>query len=356
MDFSYLDDWMEEDAGTTELEGIGEGYRHIFVIVENEGGEAAPSTLEAMGQARHLADQIGVYVFAVPVGEGVEASGEALIAYGADRVLVFSDPALSATTYQPAMFVEVLADLVERYRPEILLLAATPLGSDLAPRLAQRLETGLISHCLRLEMDMAERLLLGTSAVLGGEVYHTVACPEARPQMATLVPGFFGAPYRDAHRSGVVEAVATDSNLAGMARNLDWIEMDVKVDLPPVPLSKAQIVVAAGRGMADEEGFALVERLAERLGGYVAGSRGAFDEGWIGEDRIVGVGGEFIHPDLYVACGVSGDIHHYFGLTDSKFIVSINPDRNAPINRIANMALLADARQVIPAMLAALEA
>jgi electron transfer flavoprotein alpha subunit len=333
MDFSYLDDWIEEEAGAPEVEGIGEGYRHIFVVVENEGGEVAPSSLEAMGQARHLADQTGIYVFAVLAGEGVEELGEALIAYGADRVLVVSDPALSAPAYQPEVCVEILAALVDRYRPEILLLAATPLGSDLAPRLAQRLETGLISNCLRLEMDMAERLLLGTFAVLGGEVYHSVACPEARPQMATLVPGCFGAPYREAHRSGTVEAVAMDFDLDGMTRNLDWIDMDVD----------------------DEEGFALVKELADRLGGQVAGSRGAFDEGWIGEDRIVGVGGEFIHPDLYVACGVSGDIHHYFGLADSKFIVSINPDRNAPINRIANMALLADARQVIPAMLAALE-
>lgn len=146
-----------------------------------------------------------------------------------------------------------------------------------------------------------------------------------------------------------------DSDLDGMTRNLNWLEMDVEVNLPPVPLARAQIVISAGRGMADKEGFALVKELADLLGGQVAGSRGAFDEGWIGEDRIVGVGGEFIHPDLYVACGVSGDIHHYFGLLDSKFIVSINPDRNAPINRIANMALLADARQVIPAMLAALE-
>ncbi len=355
MDFSYLDDGIEEEAGAPEVEGIGEGYRHIFVVVEHEGGEVAPSSLEAMGQARHLADQTGVYVFAVLVGEGVEELGEALIAYGADKVLVVSDPALSAPTYQPEVCVEILADLVDRYRPEILLLAATPLGSDLAPRLAQRLETGLISNCLRLEMDMAERLLLGTFAVLGGEVYHSVACPEARPQMATLAPGCFGAPYREAHRSGTVEVVAMDSDLDGMTRNLNWIEMDVEVNLPPVPLARAQIVISAGRGMADEEGFALVKELADRLGGQVAGSRGAFDEGWIGEDRIVGVGGEFIHPDLYVACGVSGDIHHYFGLVDSKFIVSINPDRNAPINRIANVAILADARQVIPAMLAALE-
>ena len=351
MDFSYIDDWMEEEAGAEETEELGEGYRNIWVVSETADGAMLPATLETMGQARDLADQIGVYVYGVLLGELVEASGEELITYGADRVLLAQDPAFAQ--YEPPVYVNTLADLVAQYRPEILLLPATSLGNDLAPRLAQRLDTGLISHCIKLDLDMSERLLLGTFPTLGGEVYHTAACPDARPQMATLQPGYFRTPYEDAYRSGDVQKV--DLELAGMTPGcLVWTDLDATVDLPTVPLSKAKVVVSAGRGMGDADGFTLIEQLAQALGGVVAGSRGAFDEGWIAEEQIVGVGGEFIAPDLYVACGVSGDIYHHFGLQDAKFILAINRDVEAPIMKRANMAVVGDARQVIPAILEAL--
>lgn len=349
MDFSYLDDWMEEEAGP-KVEEVGEGYRNIWVAAEAADGALLPAALQAMGQARELADQIGVYVYGVLLGDGVEPLGQELVAYGADKVLVADHSDLAE--YQPEVYVHVLACLVEQYRPEIMLLPATPLGNDLAPRLAQRLNTGLMSHCVKLSIDMAERLLLGTFAVYGGEMYNTVFCPDARPQIATLQPGYFRTPYQDTYRSGEVEAVEVD--LADMTGGLSWVDLDASVDLPAVPLTRAKIVVSAGRGMADAEGFALVEQLASALGGVVAGSRGAFDEGWIAEEQIVGVGGQFIAPDLYIACGVSGDIYHYFGLQEAKFVVAINPDEKAPIVKVANMAVVGDAKQVIPAMLEAL--
>jgi electron transfer flavoprotein alpha subunit len=351
MDFSYLDDWEEKEAGPG-IEEVGEGYRNVWVFAETADAALLTATLEAMGQARELADQIGVYVYGVLPGESIEPLGQELIAFGADRVLVTEHPDLAE--YQPETYTQALACLVDQYRPEILLLPATPLGNDLAPRLAHRLNTGLISHCIRLDLDMSERLLLGTFAVLGGEMYHTVACPKARPQIATLKPGHFRLPYEDTYRSGDVQAV--DVNLADVKGRLTWGTFDASVDLPAEPLSKAKVVISAGRGMADAEGFALVEQLAEALGGVVTGSRGAFDEGWITEEQVVGVGGQFIAPDLYVACGVSGDIYHYFGLQEAKFILAINPDENAPIIKLANMAVVGDARQVIPAMLEMLAA
>ena len=351
MDFSYLDDWTEEEAGP-EIEEVGEGYRNIWVFAETTGGTLPAATLEVVGQARDLADQIGVYVYAVLLGESIEPLGQELIAFGADKVLAAEYPDLAE--YQPEIYTHALACLVDHYRPEILLLPATPLGDDLAPRLAQRLNTGLTSHCIRLSLDMSERLLLGTFAVLGGEMYHTVACPDARPQIATLQPGQFRLPYEDTYRSGDVQTV--DVDLADIEGRLIWGAFDASVDLPPKPLAKAKVVVSAGRGMADADGFALVEQLAEALGGVVAGSRGAFDEGWIAEDQVVGAGGQFVAPDLYVACGVSGDVYHYFGLQEAKFIVAINPDENAPICKLANMILVGDAKQVIPAMLAAFAA
>lgn len=351
MDFSFLDDWAEEEAGP-QIAEAGEGYRNIWVFAEMAEGALCASTLEVMGQARDLADQIGVYVYGVLLGEGVESLGQELIAYGADLVLLAEDAALGE--YQPETHLQAMACLVEQYRPEILLLPATPLGSDLAPRLAQRLNTGLISHCVKLDLDMSERLLLGTFPVLGGEMYHTAACPEARPQIATLQPGYFRAPYEDTYRSGDVQQV--DVNLGEGSGQLAWTNLDAKVDLPAVPLSRANVVVSAGRGLQDAEGFALAEQLAKALGGVVAGSRGAFDEGWISEGQIVGVGGEEIAPDLYLACGISGDVYHYFGLQGAKFVVAINPDENAPIMKLANMAVVADAKCLIPALLEALAA
>jgi electron transfer flavoprotein alpha subunit len=352
MDFSFLDDWTEEEEGAATIKEVGEGYRNIWVVVETTAGALLPDSVAAIGQARELADQIGVYVYAAVLGEGVQSLADPLIACGADKVLLVDDQTLSQ--YQPEVYVKILGDLVDQYRPEILLLSATPLGNDLAPRLAQRLNTGLISHCVKLDLDMSERLLLGTFAVLDGEMYQTAACPEARPQMATLQPGFFRIPYEDTYRSGDVQAI--DPDLEDVTGRLDWVALDATVELPAVPLSKASIVVSAGRGMGDAGGFALVEQLAAALGGTVAGSRGAFDEGWIEEKQIVGVGGEFVAPDLYIACGVSGDIYHSFGLQNAKFTVAINLDENAPIMKTANMALVGDARRVIPAMLEALAA
>ncbi|MFN2219785.1 MAG: electron transfer flavoprotein subunit alpha/FixB family protein [Anaerolineae bacterium] len=351
MDFSFLDDWTEEEAGP-KLAEVGEGYRNIWVAAEIINGALSSATLEAMGQARDLADQIGVYVYGVLLGDGVEALGQKLFAYGADIVLVAEAPALGE--YQPETYTQALACLVEQYRPEILLLPATHLGNDLAPRLAQRLNTGLISHCISLSLDMSERLLLGTFPVLGGEMYHTVACPEARPQIATLEPGAFRLPYEDTHRSGDVELV--EVNLGEARGWLTWVDLDAEADLPTVPLSKAKVVVSAGRGLQDAAGFALVEQLAEALGGVVAGSRGAYDEGWISEEQIVGVGGKEIAPDLYVACGVSGDVYHTFGFQNAKLVVAINPDEDAPIMKVANVAVVGDAKLVIPALLEALAA
>jgi electron transfer flavoprotein alpha subunit len=355
MDFRFFGDLIEEEIGAGVTAAGGEGYRNVWVAAEVVGGHGGPplllpTTLQSLGQARELADQIGAYVFAVLLGQGVESLAQDAIGYGADQVLVADDPILAE--YQTELFVSILADLVEKQRPEILLLPGTPWGNDLAPRLAQRLNTGLISHCVRLDLDMSERLLLGTFPVLGGEMYNTAACPEARPQMATLQPGAFRIPAVDNYRSGSVQRV--DLNQDWPTAQVAWTGLETSVDLPPVPLSRAKIVVSAGRGMGDGEGLALVERLAAALGGAVGGSRGAFDEGWIPEAKIIGVGGQFISPDLYIACGVSGDIYHYFGVQDSKFIVAINPDAQAPIMKAAHLAVAGDARQVIPAMLEAL--
>jgi electron transfer flavoprotein alpha subunit len=350
MDFSYLDSFIEEEGVEEILEG-GTGYRHVLALVEAQDGALTPASLQVLGAARDLADQIGVYVYGLLLGDGVSATAGEMGGYGVDKALVVDNAALAE--YQPDVYVQAAAAVVAEMRPEILLMPASPVGNELAPALAQRLKTGLIAHCVKLELDMSERLLLGTFAWAGGDVYHTLACPEARPQMATLEPGYFRVPYQDAYRSA--EAQAMEVELQDSPRRLVWGDRNVPLELPELPLRKARIVVSAGRGMGDAEGSKLVEGLAAALGGAVAGSRGALDEGWISEEQVVGVGGETVSPDLYIACGLSGDVYHYFGMQKAKFVVAINPDESAPIMKVANLAVVGDARQVIPAMLQALD-
>ena len=350
MDFSYLDSFLEEEAGAEEVPEAGTGYRHVLALVEAQDGALTPAGLKVLGAARDLADQIGIYVYGLLLGDGVTAPAGEMGGYGADKALVVDNAALGE--YEPELYAQALAAAVAQVRPEIVLMAATSCGNELGPMVAQRLGTGLIAHCIKLDVDMSERLLLGTFALAGGDVYHTLACPEARPQMATLEPGYFRLPYRDTYRSADVQAV--DVELPEVTRRLVWADRNVPLELPALPLRKARVIVSAGRGMGDVEGFKLVEGLAAALGGVVAGSRGALDEGWITEKQVVGVGGEFVAPDLYIACGLSGDVYHYFGMQQAKFVVAINPDERAPIMKLANLAVVGDARQVIPAILQAL--
>lgn len=346
MDFSYLETMLEEELGP--VEEVGEGYRNVWVLAEVAEGRIAPHTLEVMGKARELSDSLGVYLYAVLLGHGVSDLAQGLIPYGADKVWVVDQPALEP--YQPEIYCQALATLVEQKKPEILLLSASDLGNDLAPRLAQRLKTGLLSHCLDLAVDMAERLLVGTCPALGGRYFELYACPEARPQIATVEPGRFRAPYEDAYRSGEVEGV--DLPLEGAAGRLTWEEMGAPFALPPEPLPKAKVIVAGGRGMGDADSFHLLEELAEALGGQVAGSRGAVDEGWIGEERQVGVVNPSVAPRLYLACGISGSVFHYFGMQDAEFLVAINADPQAPIFKVANVGVVGDAPAIVRELLA----
>jgi electron transfer flavoprotein alpha subunit len=347
LDFSYLDSLLEEESEEL-IEEAGEGYRHVWVMAECFDGSLTQATLEAVGQGREIADQFGVYLFSLLLGHDLEgALAKDLIYYGADKVLVGDDPALAP--YQVEIYAKVLKDLVNERRPEILLLPASAMGNDLAPRLAQRLETGLISHCVQLSLDMAERLLLGTFARMGGEYFHTAACPVARPQMATLEPGYFTPAFRDEFRQGEVEQLKLD--LENVEAKLTWLDMDAALEKRPISLAETPIIVAAGRGMKNEQGFALAEQLAEVLGGQAAGSRGALDEGWIDQTQQVGMTGQTVKPTLYIACGISGAIQHYLGMKESDFVVAINRDEEAPIMKAANVGLVGDSQEIVAALI-----
>jgi electron transfer flavoprotein alpha subunit len=337
-------DFLESMMGEVEEESP---YRDIWVVAEKEDGVLAPVVLEMLGKARQLSDSLGVYVKVVFPGESTEELWQELIAHGADVVYVTDDSRLSE--YSAEIYSRVLGDLIVEGKPEIVLLGATSMGRDLAPRLAQRLGIALFTNCLDLEIDEMQRQLLATYPVYGGEYFQTSVCPEARPQMATVLPGTFRPSLADPGRTGEVETIAVDiDGVEVRSKVLNIVSEEVR---PEVPLTKARIVVSGGRGMGDADNFALVEELAEILGGQVGGSRGAVDEGWIDKEKQVGLGGAQIAPDLYVACGVAGAVQHYAGVLDSKFVVAINRDPNATIFQVADVGIVGDVHEVLPALI-----
>ena len=328
-------------------------YRDIWVVAEAEDGVLTPVSLEMVGKARELAAALGAYVQSVLLGEGLEGLAQELIQHGADSVYLADDPRLAE--YHLETYAQVLSGLFQEQKPEIILFGATELGQELAPRLAQRLGTGLICDCLDLFINETERVLLAKHPVYGGEYFHISTFLGAKPQIATVRPGAFRLPFADEYRYGEVEEIAV--NLEGIEGQVKMLSVSAAEEAQPqVPLSQARVIVAGGRGLGDAEGFALVEELAEALGGQVAGSRGALDEGWISEERQVGLSEVTVKPDLYIACGISGDVHHYFAMQESKFVVAIHKDPDAPIFKIADLGIVGDPQEIIPPLLTELRA
>jgi len=320
--------------------------RDIWVVAElGADGQASPLSLEIVGGARMMADGLGCYVHAVVMGTGLGDVAPQLIAAGADRVHVADDPALEHSDAR----CKVLGDLLAAQPPEVLLFSASRLAEDVAPRLAQRFNTGLLAHCTSLQMDEIERMLIGTHPVFNGEYYELAACPSARPAIATIEPNTFGPPYPDSYRIGETETVAMD--LSGFESRVQ-VSGPVEYVPPEVPLRKAKRIVAAGRQAGD---FESVKQLAEALGAHVAGAREAMDEGWIAEEQVVGATGETVQPDLYVAVGIRGDTYHAFGIRDAKFVVAIHPEKDAPLVKTADAALVGDPPKILTELIEALK-
>lgn len=318
--------------------------RDIWVVAELAEGKAAPLSLELVGGARMMADGLGCYVHAVVMGPGAQDVAQELIAAGADRVHVADDPAL----IQADARCKVLGDLLAPQPPEVLLFGATRLADDVAPRLAQRFNTGLLARCISLQMDEMERVLIGTHPVYGGD-YYEVAAATARPMIATVEPDTFGPPYLDSYRLGETETVAVD--LAGHASRVRVVG-PVEHKPPEVPLRKARRIVSVGRQAGDVE---CARQLAHLLGAQLAGAREAIDEGWIADEQVVGAMGESVRPDLYVAVGIRGDTYHAYGIRDAKYVVAIHPEKDAPLSKSADVALVGDPAKLVPELIEALQ-
>jgi electron transfer flavoprotein alpha subunit len=331
-----------------------EQSRDVWVIVEQEEGRTAPVSLDLLGKARELADELGSSVGALLCGHDIGGLVDELIHHGADRVFVADDPELSP--YRTLPYARVAIDLIRERDPYIVLIGATPIGRDLAPRIASAVSAGLTADCTDLRIsDLKSRgqeykdLLFQIRPAFGGNIVATIVNPEMHPQMATVREGVMRALEPDASLQGEVEAIEptfSDEDLV-----LEVLSREMR--LPTVDLQHAHVIVAGGAGVGSKDDFQLIHDLAEVLGGEVAGTRAAVDAGWISTEHQVGQTGVTVRPRLYVAAGISGAAQHLAGMDQSSTIIAINTDPNAPIFGVAHFKIVGDLRRVIPRMIEA---
>lgn len=324
-------------------------YQGVWVVIEHDRGQVHSVSWELLGEARKLADQLGGSVGAVLMGgpdEPLHKFAAEAFTLGADTAYVIHDPVLLGYRSEP--FTKGLTDLVNKYKPEILLLGATSMGRDLASAVATTLLTGLTADCTDLAIDPATRALAATRPTFGGSLLCTIMTLAYRPQMATVRPRVMAMPRAEAGRSGQVVTeslgmVETDI----VTKLLDFIP-DTRVS--SVNLPYADIIVAGGKGMKSRENFSLLFELARVLGGQVGTTRPCVEAGWAEAERQIGQTGKTVRPKLYIAAGISGAIQHRVGVEGADVIVAINNDPNAPIFEIAHYGIVGNAMQVVPAL------
>jgi electron transfer flavoprotein alpha subunit len=326
----------------------------VWVFVQVDAGRPAEVSLELLGRARELADQLKVEVGAMLLGDGVSALAQELISFGADSVYLAESPDLRDYRTQP--YAHVVADLIRSREPQIVLYGASTTGRDLAPRVASTLRTGLTADCTDLQIGSHKtkeqeypQLLYQIRPAFGGNIIATIVSPDHRPQMATVREGVFRLPEADSRRTG--EVISVDARLDETDLVVEVLHRDLAEK--GVDLKGAHIIVAGGSGVGSKEGFALIKTLADTLGGVVGASRAAVDAGWIAHEHQVGQTGTTVRPKLYIAAGISGSVQHRAGMTDSARILAINTDPLAPIFSVAHYGIVGDLHDVIPRMIRA---
>lgn len=325
------------------------GVGSIWVLAEQRGGELHDVSFELLGKAGELARQSGKKVTAVLLGHGVAALPKTLIRHGADFVLLAEDERLEP--YRLLSYAAVLEQLIRRHDPDIVLVGATAMGVELAPRVAAKVRTGLSAHCIDLRLDPQGKLLQVVPG-WGGGVIATIACPDHRPQMATVMPGAMRSPLPE-QRDGAV--VAAEFTVPDDALRLEVLE--IKKEKPEgLPLEKAEVVVAGGWGIGGKEHWGLIEELAEVLNGAVGATRPPVDEGWAQEGQMIGQSGKTVRPNLYIGVGISGVMHHVVGMDQAKHVITINSDKNAEIFQVSDVIVVEDFKKILPPLIRALRA
>ncbi len=324
-------------------------YKDIFVFVEQRDREIQNVSYELISKARELAEKNNEQVVAVLLGYQMDAQLETLIHYGADRVLYASNSELDQ--YQTEPYAQAFTQIVNTYKPAVVLIGATTIGRDLAPRLSARIKTGLTADCTSLEMSDEGDLLM-TRPAFGGNLMATIMCKEHRPQMSTVRPGVMIKGEKDKTRTGVIESVEIQFDPSKFkVKLLETVKEAKKL----VDITKAKVLVSGGRGVGTTEGFEQLYALADTLCAEVSSSRAMVDAGVISHDRQVGQTGKTVRPDLYFAMGISGAVQHVAGMEESDYIIAINKDSDAPIFQTADLGIVGDVNKIVPLLNEALK-
>jgi electron transfer flavoprotein alpha subunit/NAD-dependent dihydropyrimidine dehydrogenase PreA subunit len=317
----------------------------VWVFAEQRDGKLSRVSLELLGKAQELAGALNQDVSALLLGYEVEELTKTLMRYGADNVFLAEQ--LTLKDYRTIAYAKVIEELVNHYKPNILLMGATHIGRDLAPRVSRRVGAGLTADCTELVIDPEECILLQTRPAFGGNVMATIANRYSRPQMATVRPGVMEVKENPGHKGKLIKYEASLSEEEVATKVLKVVKEKRKA----VDLSKAKVVVAGGRGVGDATGFRVLEELAAAVHGEIAGTRVAVEEGWIPAERQVGQTGQSVRPELYIACGISGAIQHRAGMMNARYIIAVNKDPRAPIFQVSDWSIVGDLHEVVPEMI-----
>lgn len=333
-----------------------EEYKGVYIFAQQVDNKISGIALELLGKAKELAGDLDTDVTAVLLGSGIKELAGELARYGADKVIVVDDPELKEYRTEP--YTHALASVINEYKPEILLVGATAIGRDLGPRVSARVATGLTADCTKLEIGdfpltpsaarpTKHNQLLMTRPAFGGNTIATIACPDNRPQMATVRPGVMQkiAPIEDA-KAEIIEFNP------GFEKNHNYVEIlnIVKAASQAADIQDAKILVSGGRGVGCPENFAILDEFAKAIGGTVSCSRAVVDSGWKPKDLQVGQTGKTVRPNVYFAIGISGAIQHVAGMEESEIIIAINKDADAPIFDVADYGIVGDALKILPCL------
>ena len=339
------------ETGEGRIQSDISQWQGVLVFCEFRRGQLAPVSLELLGIGRKLADARGVELSAILIGHGTGDTARTLVAHGADRVLRVDDPALEH--FSEERYGAVLTAQIREHRPEIVLAGATAIGRSFIPAVATNLGAGLTADCTGLAIRDEDGALMQTRPAFGGNIMATIVCPAHRPQMATVRPKVMKALEADESRQGEVIDVTPDA--AQLKARLRVLESVVSTETN-VNIQESDILVSGGRGLENEKGFELLNRLAESMNANVSASRAAVDAGWIPYPHQVGQTGKTVAPKLYIACGISGAVQHVAGMQSSETIVAINRDEHAAIFTVADYGLVGDLYEIIPKLIEKLEA
>ena len=341
-----------------------EEYKGVFVFAQQVDNKVDGIAYELLGEATRLAAPLNAQVTAVLIGSGIKNLADSLAEYGADRVIVVDDPELKEYRTEP--YAHALASVINEYKPEIMLVGATAIGRDLGPTVSARVATGLTADCTMLEIgdfpltpipgkesEQKHNQLLMTRPAFGGNTIATIACPNNRPQMATVRPGVMQK--IEPKKGAKAEIVEFNPGFKPDKRYVTIKEI-VKAAKDVADIMDAKILVSGGRGVGSAENFKILDDLAAAIGGTVSCSRAVVDSGWKPKDLQVGQTGKTVRPNVYFAIGISGAIQHVAGMEESDIIIAINKDEDAPIFDVADYGIVGDLNKIVPELTAKIKA